>query len=253
MTIHRSEKEEINLLISIDDNYIEHAKDLINSIILNNDVYLEVYLIYGNELSKDSIKDLAEFLSKNQYGELHSIYFESKILLPMYIDYISITTYFRLFAPYMIDDKTGKKVSGGCVGFLELEPITHLGKNFFNTGRISIYDDKNVLIAISIINTIHIPNSILVIIFREVVSIINIITFSYIISIIHSSISINSLPDILLIFYAQFISHIVTIVPFLNCLPGVSWSIEFNHSESSRITISIIEHFPSHNSSFASE
>ena len=42
-----------------------------------------------------------------------------------------------------IDERTGKKVSGGCVGFLELEPITHLGKSFYNTGRISIYDDKN--------------------------------------------------------------------------------------------------------------
>ena len=41
------------------------------------------------------------------------------------------------------DEKTGKKIGGGCVGFLELEPITHLGKTFYNTGRISIYDDKN--------------------------------------------------------------------------------------------------------------
>ena len=42
-----------------------------------------------------------------------------------------------------IDETTGQKVSGGCVGFLELEPITHLGKSFYKTGRISIYDDKN--------------------------------------------------------------------------------------------------------------
>ena len=40
-----------------------------------------------------------------------------------------------------IDEKTGKKITGGCVGFLELEPITRLGKTFYNTGRISIYDD----------------------------------------------------------------------------------------------------------------
>lgn len=44
-----------------------------------------------------------------------------------------------------IDDKTGKKINGGCVGFLELEPINKLGKTFFKTGRISVYDDANGL------------------------------------------------------------------------------------------------------------
>ncbi len=44
-----------------------------------------------------------------------------------------------------VDDKTGEKISGGCVGFLELEPINKLGKTFFKTGRISVYDDTNSL------------------------------------------------------------------------------------------------------------
>ena len=44
-----------------------------------------------------------------------------------------------------VDDKTGEKISGGCVGFLELEPINRLGKTFFKTGRISVYDDTNAL------------------------------------------------------------------------------------------------------------
>ena len=44
-----------------------------------------------------------------------------------------------------IDDKTGKKVTGGCVGFLELAPINRLGKTFFKSGRISVYDDTNAL------------------------------------------------------------------------------------------------------------
>jgi len=44
-----------------------------------------------------------------------------------------------------VDEETGKKVSGGCVGFLELEPINKLGKTFFKTGRISVYDDANGL------------------------------------------------------------------------------------------------------------
>ncbi len=44
-----------------------------------------------------------------------------------------------------IDEKTGEKINGGCVGFLELAPITTLGKTFFRTGRISVYDDANNL------------------------------------------------------------------------------------------------------------
>ncbi len=43
------------------------------------------------------------------------------------------------------DERTGKKVGGGCVGFLELEPINKLGKTFYNTGRISIYDDTGAV------------------------------------------------------------------------------------------------------------
>ncbi len=43
------------------------------------------------------------------------------------------------------DATTGQKVNGGCVGFLELAPINKLGKTFFNTGRISVYDDTNSL------------------------------------------------------------------------------------------------------------
>ena len=44
-----------------------------------------------------------------------------------------------------IDDKTGKKISGGCVGFLELSSLNKLGKSFYNTGRISVYDDAGGL------------------------------------------------------------------------------------------------------------
>ena len=44
-----------------------------------------------------------------------------------------------------VDEETGNKITGGCVGFLELEPIKMLGKTFFKTGRISVYDDANGL------------------------------------------------------------------------------------------------------------
>lgn len=42
-----------------------------------------------------------------------------------------------------VDDKTGEKVNGGMVGFLELDPINVLAKTFYKTGKISVYDDTN--------------------------------------------------------------------------------------------------------------
>ena len=44
-----------------------------------------------------------------------------------------------------IDDKSGKKISGGCVGFLELTSLNKLGKSFYNIGKISVYDDAGGL------------------------------------------------------------------------------------------------------------
>ena len=40
-----------------------------------------------------------------------------------------------------VDDKTGKKISGGCVGFLELSSLNKLGKSLYKSGRIAVYDD----------------------------------------------------------------------------------------------------------------
>lgn len=44
-----------------------------------------------------------------------------------------------------IDEETNQSVSGGVVGFLEIEAINSLAKTFYKTGNISIYDDKNEL------------------------------------------------------------------------------------------------------------
>lgn len=40
-----------------------------------------------------------------------------------------------------IDENTGKKVTGGMVGFLELNPINRLATTFYKTGKVSFYDD----------------------------------------------------------------------------------------------------------------
>lgn len=42
-----------------------------------------------------------------------------------------------------IDENDGHKVTGGFVGFLELDAINILAKKFYTTGQVSIYDDNN--------------------------------------------------------------------------------------------------------------
>lgn len=58
-----------------------------------------------------------------------------------------------------VDDVTGKKVNGGMVGFLELDPIHSLARTFFKTGQISIYDDTGAIRAgediLNLDNTTH--------------------------------------------------------------------------------------------------
>ena len=43
------------------------------------------------------------------------------------------------------DIATGEKVSGGMVGFLELNPINRLATRFYKTGKVSFYDDTGTI------------------------------------------------------------------------------------------------------------
>lgn len=102
-------KKNINILISIDDNYVSHAIDLIYSIVSNNNVSLDMYLIYGDKLSDESINILKMYLINNNYGMLYPIYYEGdQSIFPMNCDYISVTTYLRLFAPFLLPEEVDK-------------------------------------------------------------------------------------------------------------------------------------------------
>ena len=99
-------KKWMNILISIDDAYVSHAKDLIVSLVEHNSKYkFKVYLLYDNNLSANSLKELDNFMVKNDYGVLKSYLFsDSEKKFPMHIGYITKNTYYRLFAPYIIED-----------------------------------------------------------------------------------------------------------------------------------------------------
>ena len=98
-------KEKVNILVSVDEEYVEHAIDTIHSIILHNDIFINLYLVY-NDLSEESVNKISDFLRDNNIGTLKAYYIDlTDFDLPIYKDYISLTTYCRLFAPFIIEDK----------------------------------------------------------------------------------------------------------------------------------------------------
>ena len=106
--------DRINILISIDNNYVEHAIDLLYSIHMHNDAFLNVFLIYS-DLSNESIFKIKNILSDNNIGKLTYYFFNTEnIHLPIHIDYISIATYFRLFAPLIIKEKIDRLLYLDC-------------------------------------------------------------------------------------------------------------------------------------------
>ena len=73
---------------------------MIKSLKINTHLNISVFLIYQN-LSNDSINKFKDFMK--EIGTLTLIKYEDDIDLPINIKHISIETYFRLFAPYLID------------------------------------------------------------------------------------------------------------------------------------------------------
>jgi len=76
-----------------------------------------------------------EYYQKHKYGDT-AVWFESPRMsntgtfsMPLFV------------RSNFIDDKTGEEITGGMVGFLKLDAMEDLGKLFFKTGSISLYDD----------------------------------------------------------------------------------------------------------------
>lgn len=101
----KKKKEQVNILITTDDNYLEHAIDLLYSIKQNNDFFINLYLIY-NDLSYEGIEKIKTFLLEKDIGTLKPYYLDlNEYNLPIYKKYMSKTIYCRLFAPFIIDEK----------------------------------------------------------------------------------------------------------------------------------------------------
>lgn len=93
----------INLVVSVDDHYVEHLEDLLISIWDYNSSYFHIYLIHDDSLSNSSIQKLKNLCVESHRGELEDFVFDIDYdKLPMTINYISPVTYFRLFTPYLL-------------------------------------------------------------------------------------------------------------------------------------------------------
>ena len=95
----------INVLITIDDNYIDYCYNLFFSLKRNNSSLFNIYLVYS-DLSQENINKFESFINENGIGKVKPILFElSNYDFPINSDYISRTAYIRLFAPLLIKDK----------------------------------------------------------------------------------------------------------------------------------------------------
>lgn len=94
----------MNLLFAIDENVLEHLKKAIYSIKLHNDVELNIYIVHDS-LKEKHIKDLTDYINSNNLGKIRFIKFDGKkIKLPLTIEHTTRATYYKLFAPFLVDD-----------------------------------------------------------------------------------------------------------------------------------------------------
>lgn len=92
----------MNILVTFDNNYLEHALNMLLSLKRYND-NLTIHIIY-DDLSIESINKLKEFFEKNNIGNLKLYYQQSdKDVSVIETDYITKSCYLRLYAPYIIE------------------------------------------------------------------------------------------------------------------------------------------------------
>lgn len=104
----------MNILINVDNNYIERAKDLLLSISFNNNGPMNIYMIYDS-IDEEKLADFSYYVTEVLKYKLNFVKCDAKdIDFPIYIDYISKATYYRLFFPFSIDEKIDRVLYLDC-------------------------------------------------------------------------------------------------------------------------------------------
>lgn len=94
----------MNILISLDDNYVEQAITMLRSLFINNpNEHFCVYLLY-NKLSDDGVKKLRAFIEKENHEFVNIKIHEDVFLSAPKREHTSIETYFRILAFKFLDN-----------------------------------------------------------------------------------------------------------------------------------------------------
>lgn len=94
----------MNIMISIDSNYILPAKVMLKSLSVNVEEKLDIFLLYSR-LSNSQIEEFSKFCTERSNAILHPIYVDAELFREMPVnDRLPIETYFRLLALFILPE-----------------------------------------------------------------------------------------------------------------------------------------------------
>lgn len=101
-------KEEMNLLFSVNKKFLDELKDMLFSVAYNNKRFLNVYIM-NIELDDDDINFLSKFVAERCHGKLIPLKFDISSIKNMPVtddegDYFGLEAYARIFSPYTVSE-----------------------------------------------------------------------------------------------------------------------------------------------------
>ena len=139
----KKELQSMNILVSIDNKYVEQLINLIFSIKMYNKEQLNVYVIH-DDLTEESKNKITDEITKAKSDKVEFLYYKNEdIKLPVTIKHTRINTYYRLYAPFMLDKSIEKILYLDCDIICNAE-ISELYNHDFNDKCIVCCLDKYI-------------------------------------------------------------------------------------------------------------
>lgn len=128
----------MNILISVNETFLDIAEEAIFSMSYHNQEHINFYLMYS-DIPQEKINHFQKFVEEKCKNSLFPIRFElpEAVKIPKVLDgiYVGIETYYRLFAPFILPKELDKvlylDVDLICMGSLEGLYNEELGENYF--------------------------------------------------------------------------------------------------------------------------